>query len=414
MQAETLNVQTETLTGRFRNNLMGRESSDGYFFLSNSARSYLPKYKYDGEDLSLLYIYVLSPLAAFLVNNCTPSSVAPNTITLVGLMFMIASYAIMWYYYPALQPLSEEPSWIFAFHGCAMLIYQTLDNMDGKQARKTGSSSPLGLLFDHGCDAVNTIIGSVGWIIGLGLTLQHDPWECAGLIFGPFAMFYIATWEEFYTGKLVLPIVNGPNEGVAGGAILSFVTCAFGTSFWQSTSFFDSFLSPWMPGFISPLRNADLQVLVAVIGIVNESIDKSRKVTKKYGLRTLVTQLPLWGLIIVCVILDTDMWLRMPRTSLQLLSGLFVESVTQMMLDHISNQTYHVLRRWVLAPLLLMMLIPSSMIGPKTDGMLLIYCTTLWTFLIFKFYMVVHEICCLLDISCFEIKKGKDKRKKMA
>jgi ethanolaminephosphotransferase len=27
------------------------------------------------------------------------------------------------------------------------------DEMDGKQARRTGNSSPLGMLFDHGCDA---------------------------------------------------------------------------------------------------------------------------------------------------------------------------------------------------------------------------------------------------------------------
>ena len=26
--------------------------------------------------------------------------------------------------------------------------------MDGKQARKTGNSTPLGLLFDHGCDSL--------------------------------------------------------------------------------------------------------------------------------------------------------------------------------------------------------------------------------------------------------------------
>jgi len=25
--------------------------------------------------------------------------------------------------------------------------------MDGKQARKTGNSSPVGLMFDHGCDS---------------------------------------------------------------------------------------------------------------------------------------------------------------------------------------------------------------------------------------------------------------------
>jgi len=408
-------VQVETLNERFRNNLMATESSAGYFFLSSSARNYLPKYQYAGEDRSLLYIHILSPLAAVLVNHCTPSSVAPNTITITGLMFMIASYAIMCYYYPVLQPLSEEPSWIFAFHGCAMLIYQTLDNMDGKQARKTGSSSPLGLLFDHGCDAVNTIIGSIGWIIGLGLTPQHDLIECAALIFGPFMVFYIATWEEFYTGKLVLPIINGPSEGVAGGAILSFVTCILGTSFWQSTSIFDQFLSPWIPEFIPPLRNADLQVLCAVIGILNESIDKSHKVAKKYGLKTLVTQLPLWGLIIASSFADTSMWLRMPRITLHIFSGLFVESVTQMMLDHISNQTFCVRRRWVLAPLLLLALIPRGMIGPKTDTILLIYCTTLWTFLLFKFCMVVHEICCLLNIFCFEIKNNmENKRRKIA
>jgi ethanolaminephosphotransferase len=28
--------------------------------------------------------------------------------------------------------------------------------VDGKQARRTNSSSPLGQLFDHGCDAINT------------------------------------------------------------------------------------------------------------------------------------------------------------------------------------------------------------------------------------------------------------------
>jgi phosphatidylglycerophosphate synthase len=33
-----------------------------------------------------------------------------------------------------------------------------LDEMDGKQARKTGNSSPLGLLFDHGCDSFTTAL----------------------------------------------------------------------------------------------------------------------------------------------------------------------------------------------------------------------------------------------------------------
>jgi len=38
-----------------------------------------------------------------------------------------------------------------------------LDNCDGKQARATGTSSPLGMLFDHGCDSVVT------WMLGMSV-----------------------------------------------------------------------------------------------------------------------------------------------------------------------------------------------------------------------------------------------------
>jgi hypothetical protein len=33
-------------------------------------------------------------------------------------------------------------------------MYSTLDAIDGKHARKTQQSTPLGALFDHGCDAL--------------------------------------------------------------------------------------------------------------------------------------------------------------------------------------------------------------------------------------------------------------------
>jgi phosphatidylglycerophosphate synthase len=36
-----------------------------------------------------------------------------------------------------------------------LFVYQSLDAIDGKQARRTNSSSPLGELFDHGCDAIS-------------------------------------------------------------------------------------------------------------------------------------------------------------------------------------------------------------------------------------------------------------------
>lgn len=82
--------------------------------------------------------------------------------------------------------------------------------MDGKQARKTKSSSALGMLFDHGCDAVNA--GIMAIIVGGSLGTGWDLDVFLGL-WCSFVPFYFQTWEEHYVGKMVLPLFNGPSEG---------------------------------------------------------------------------------------------------------------------------------------------------------------------------------------------------------
>lgn len=44
---------------------------------------------------------------------------------------------------------------MYFFTALGLFLYQSLDAIDGKQARRTDSSSPLGELFDHGCDSVS-------------------------------------------------------------------------------------------------------------------------------------------------------------------------------------------------------------------------------------------------------------------
>jgi len=391
--------------------------TNGFHYLTLHARQSLPKFEYRGNDRSLLYAYILSPLAAFLVNNCTPRWVAPNLITLTGLMFMILSYLVIWHYVPALVWTDEDddadntskststalPRWMFTYHCIAMLIYQTLDNMDGKQARRTGSSSPLGLLFDHGCDAINSIFGSVNWIISLGLDPQHDALMCWALVLGPMAMFYISTWEEYYTGELILPIINGPNEGLLGGALLSFMTALYGKEFWLSTSWTDSI--PFLP---TTLRNADLQVMIACIGFLQEIVLKSNLVTTTYGYKTLLTLIPfavLLGTTLGIGYLDMQVWLRMPRTSVHLCSALFVEMTTQIMLDHITKETFRPFRWAILPMVLLLALIGTDQLsaGSSTDDFLLIYASALWAYLLLKMKLVINEICMVLQIWCFDI-----------
>lgn len=54
-------------------------------------------------------------------------------------------------------PLSPQaPLWAYMSCAVGLFLYQSLDAIDGKQARRTNSSTPLGELFDHGCDSVST------------------------------------------------------------------------------------------------------------------------------------------------------------------------------------------------------------------------------------------------------------------
>ena len=85
-----------------------------------------------------------------------------HSMTLIGFLFTLGPFVfIFWYYGTQMGQYGSEISGIFTgLYGLCYFIYRMLDEMDGKQARKTGNSSPLGLLFDHGCDAF-----SIGFVI---------------------------------------------------------------------------------------------------------------------------------------------------------------------------------------------------------------------------------------------------------
>lgn len=60
--------------------------------------------------------------------------------------------------------LGAAPRWVYAMGGLAVAVYANLDSIDGKQARRTGSSSPLGQLFDHGIDAYAVHLSTAGFM----------------------------------------------------------------------------------------------------------------------------------------------------------------------------------------------------------------------------------------------------------
>lgn len=53
-----------------------------------------------------------------------------------------------------MRSTGDGPRWLYYFNGFSVFWYLHLDCLDGKQARRTKSSSPLGQLFDHGMPAL--------------------------------------------------------------------------------------------------------------------------------------------------------------------------------------------------------------------------------------------------------------------
>ena len=51
------------------------------------------------------------------------------------------------------DPLRPIPRAWFFCQAVAYFLYRVLDEVDGKHARNTGNSSPMGMLLDHGVDA---------------------------------------------------------------------------------------------------------------------------------------------------------------------------------------------------------------------------------------------------------------------
>jgi ethanolaminephosphotransferase len=140
-------------------------------------------------------------------------------------MFMIFNVLLVFIYVPTFEPEDAGPWWLYVSFSLGLWLYSTFDNVDGRQARRTGTSSPLGELFDHGCDALNCSFAALIQMsaLGLGHTKQ------AVIIFViATAGFYLSTIEEYHTGVLYLGYVNVPTEGVSILCIMYLFSAAYG------------------------------------------------------------------------------------------------------------------------------------------------------------------------------------------
>lgn len=165
---------------------------------------------------------------------------SPNMITLIGLLFIVSAFILNLYYLVNAGVTEDLPPLLYWYTAGCMFAYQSLDAIDGKQARRTGSVSPLGQLFDHGCDVLNLVMQSYilpilfrvqSTALSMAIAFACTPRPRVGsntthpTCIALFA-FFMASWEEYNTHVLYLGYFSGPVDGQIL-AILIFIVAPF-------------------------------------------------------------------------------------------------------------------------------------------------------------------------------------------
>lgn len=314
-----------------------------YHYLGPTHRAQLATYKYSSGGSSFISTYVLGPYWNWLV-TLFPTWVAPNTITLSGLLLVFANFLSlvaldgelnhsthMRTYVLAPQadtllpvvpllphaglpaslatytPTSEGkvPSWLLLVWAVCLFLYQSLDAIDGKQARRTNMAGPLGELFDHGCDALNTTLETIMVSAVTGLGRSH--WTIVGLV-SAMSNFFLTTWDEYHTKTLFLSSFSGPVEGIL-------IICALfiATALLSPTMFMQGVLhvlglekSAWVREHMAFLNIplGDFLMVLASLGLLMNAWTAYQNVRKHCRQERLSVWSPLLGLfpfVVQCV-----------------------------------------------------------------------------------------------------------------
>uniref|UniRef100_A0A1L8DYA7 diacylglycerol cholinephosphotransferase n=2 Tax=Nyssomyia neivai TaxID=330878 RepID=A0A1L8DYA7_9DIPT len=195
--------------------------------LSTSQLKKLENHKYSCVSASFLDP-ILQPWWNFLVRSI-PTWLAPNLITIVGLFVNIVTALVLILYSPDAK--SDPPGWACFLCAGGLFAYQSLDAIDGKQARRTNTSSPLGELFDHGCDSISTVFVALSACISV--QIGHHPYWMFFQCFCAMTLFYCAHWQTYVSGTLRFGKIDVTEAQIIIMGI-HVISGIFGASIWKS------------------------------------------------------------------------------------------------------------------------------------------------------------------------------------
>jgi len=330
-----------------------------------------------------------------------PLWVAPNLITIVGLAINISTSLVLVWYCPTATEVA--PWWTTFSCALGLFIYQTLDAIDGKQARRTKTSSPLGELFDHGCDSLSTVFVSLASCCAVRLGL-YPGWMLFQCLCAS-TLFYCAHWQTYVSGTLTFGTID-----VTEGQIVVMMV--------MLTSSIESFLNLdiWSSSVCLSLSPVNLYMTVGlVIGVFHlgrtvpaclSGSGSGKNGSTVAGTSVLSPASPLCLLVIPAWVIayksDQNIYHSHPILYC-LLFGLIAAKITnRLVVAHMCKGEISHRDAAMLAPLLLIINQYFNTFLPET---VLLYISVVWVLVDLIWYCskVCLEICNYLEVSLFTI-----------
>ncbi|RKU44625.1 hypothetical protein DL546_007175 [Coniochaeta pulveracea] len=385
--------------------------------VSDEALSHLKTYKYSSVDKSPVSEYILKPWWNFCV-ELLPLWLAPNMVTLIGFGFILINVVFLVLYMPDL--VGPGPTWLYFSFAAGLFMYQTMDNIDGKQARRTGTSSGLGELFDHGIDSLNCTLASLLETAAMGLGTSKSGVFTALV---PCLPMFFSTWETYHTHTLYLGVVNGPTEGILFACMIMVLSGIYGPGIWTEP-LVNHLGENWTFGYAAHMGTTSIRdlwivfvtasLLVGHIPFCVINVVKARRSRDQPVLPVFLEWTPM-----AVFTISIGAWLYSPYSTLMrenhlvlfcvTMAFVFGRMTTKMILAHLTRQDFPMwtVMLWPLVGGAVLGNLPRFGFPAVSKNVELGY---LWAYLLFAFvvysrwaWLVTTSICNYLGINCLTI-----------
>jgi len=159
-----------------------------------------------------------------------PDWISANVVTVGAAAPLICCWLLSIFY--SFKPGSDGlPCWLMLLAAFAEFFFQTMDAVDGKHARRLGTSSSLGDFLDHVMDSVSIMTTSFLLCRGLGFNSPAVEYFC---LLDASLNFVVVHWES--AKILVMKLDNGSSitEAQLAFMVLFFITSICGKEIWQT------------------------------------------------------------------------------------------------------------------------------------------------------------------------------------